>query len=221
AFRRMLDRLRALPGIYSASQSDSTPLGGMVDAAYLQIDGYTAPHNEHELVVMNEVSDRYFETLSTRFLAGRDFNTHDTPGAPKVAIVNESFSRKYLHGKNPVGRRYRPEHGNKTGDPVEIIGLVRDTKYLDLREEFRPAVYIAARQDPNPGNTVTFELRASAGKAMALREQAKHAVAAVDSDASLEFRTLAGQVEESLARERLLATRSGFFGALAILLAMV
>ncbi len=125
------------------------------------------------------------------------------------------------HGQNPIGRRYRPEQGNKLGDPVEIIGLVRDAKYLDLREDFHPTVYVAASQDANPGQNVTFELRAAAGNATAMIQEAKRAVGAVDPDASLQFRTLAGQVDESLARERLLATLSGFFGGLALLLAMI
>ncbi len=218
-FTRVLEQLRALPGVRSASDSDNTPLGGAVDANYLQIDGYTSPTTERELVFLNEVSGGYFETLGTHLLAGRDFNAHDAARSPKVAIVNESFAQKYLHGKSPVGRRYRPEQGNKLGDPVEIVGLVRDAKYLDLREGFHPTVYIAASQNTNPGQVVTFELRCAASNAAAMIQEAKRAVSVVDPDASLQFRTLAGQVDESLARERLLATLSGFFGGLAFLLA--
>ena len=219
-FARVLDHLRALPGIRSASHSNNTPLGGAVDASYLQIDGYTSASKGRELVFLNEVSDQYFETLGTRLLAGRDFNAHDAAGSPKVAIVNESFAKKYFHGQNPIGRRYRAEQGNKLGEPVEIIGLVRDAKYLDLREDFHPTVYVAANQDANPGKIVTFELRA-AGNATTVIQEAKRAVDAADPDASLQIRTLAGQVDESLARERLLAALSGFFGGLALLLAMI
>jgi predicted permease len=219
-FTQVLNQLRTLPGVRSASDSDVTPLGGAVDASYLQIDGYTSPSTEREMVFLNEVSDGYFETLGTPLLAGRDFNAHDAAGSPMVAIVNESFAKKYLHGQNPVGRRYRAEQGNKLGDPVEIIGLVRDAKYLDLREDFHPTVYIDASQDANPGKTVTFELR-TAGYAPTIIEGAKRAAGAVDHDASLQFRTLAGQVNESLARERMLATLSGFFGGLALLLATI
>ncbi len=219
-FTRVLERLRALPGVRSASHSDNTPLGGAVDANYVQIDGSSTPTEGHELIFFNEVSDRYFETLGTHLLAGRDFNARDTAGSPKVAIVNESFSKKYLRGQNPVGRRYRPEQGGKLGDPVQIVGLARDAKYLDLREEFHPTVYVAASQNPNTGKMLTFELR-TAGNATAVIQAAKRAAGAVDPDASLQVRTLTGQVDESLARERLLATLSGFFGALALLLAII
>ena len=220
-FTRVLEHLRALPGVRSASDSDDTPLGGAVDASYLQIAGYSSPGAKRELVFFNEVSGQYFETLGTHLLAGRDFNAHDVVGSPKVAIVNESFAKKYFHGQNPIGRHYRAEQGNKLGDLVEIIGLVRDAKYLDLREDFHPTVYVTASQDANPGKILTFELRAAAGNATAMIQEAKRAAGAVDPDVSLQFRTLAGQVDESLARGRLLATLSGFFGALALLLATI
>jgi len=220
-FARVLEHLRLLPGVRSVSSSADTPLGGSVWAYYLQIEGYTPASSERELVFFNKVSDRYFETFGTPVLSGRDFNARDTAGSPKVAIVNESFTKKYFHGRNPIGRRYRAEQGNKVGDPVEIVGLVHDAKYLDLRENFHPIVYVPANQDAQPGKIVTFELRSAAGKATAMIREAKHAVSAVEPGASLQFRTLAGQVDESLARERLLATLSGFFGGLALLLAVI
>jgi predicted permease len=220
-FTQVREHLRALPGIRSASDSANTPLGGAVGASYLQLEGYTSPSTERELVFFNEVSDRYFETLGTHLLAGRDFNAHDVAGSPKVAIVNESFAKKYFHGQDPIGRRYRAEQGNKFSDPVEIVGLVRDAKYLDLREDFHSTVYVAASQNTNPGKIVTFELRAAAGNATAMIQDAKRTAGEVDPGASLQFRTLAGQVDESLARERLLATLSGFFGGLALLLAVL
>ncbi len=220
-YRQVLDRLRSLADVRSASDSANTPLGGAVDAAYVQIDAASA-RQERELVFFNQVSDRYFATLGTHLLAGRDFDAHNTPNSPKVAIVNESFAQKYFGGKNPIGQHYRAEQGNKLGDSVEIIGLVRDTKYLDLREDFHPTIYVVATQNAKPGKLVTFELRAADGHGTAaLIQEAKHAVGDVDPDASLQFRTLAAQVDESLARERLLAALSGFFGGLALLLAMV
>ena len=220
-FKRVLEHLRTLPGVHSASGSDETPLGGAVNASYLQVDGDTSTNKERELVLVNEVSDQYFETLGTPVLAGRDFNAQDAPNSPKVALAGESFARKYFHGQDPIGHRYRMDLGNKLSDPVEIIGLVRDAKYLDLREDFRPAVYVPASQNTNPGKMVTFELRSVAGNGTVLIREAKRAVSEIDPDASLQLRTLAGQVDESLSRERLLATLSGFFGALALLLAVL
>jgi predicted permease len=218
-FTDLLHRLRAIRGVRSASSSETTPLEGAVSAFYLQIDD-NSPARKRQLVCLNEVSNNYFETLGTPILAGRDFDAHDILNSSKVVIVNESFAQSYFHGQNPIGRRYRAEHGDKIGDPVEIVGLVHNTKYLDLREDFRPTAYVAASQNTRARNTVTFELRAAAS-ATALIRQAKSAVDTVYPDASLRFKTLAAQVDQSLSRERLLATLSGFFGALALLLATI
>lgn len=219
-FRQTLEHLRALPGVRSASHSDATPLGGVVNVSYLRIDGETSPAVERELVVFNEVTGDYFATLGTHLLAGRYFSTSDTNSSPKVALINESFARKYFPTQSPIGRRYRPEEGDKLGSVVEIIGMVRDAKYLDLREDFRPTAYLAADQNANPGKLVTFELRV-AGNPSTMIQAATRAVVNVAPGASLQFRTLSAQVEESLARERLIATLSGFFGGLALLLAMI
>lgn len=219
-FAQLLDRIRATPGVISASYSQDTPLGGAVGANYVQIEGHPSVGSERDLVFFNEVSEDYFKTFGTRLLAGRDFNRHDTVSSPKVAIVNESFAKKYLGSNNPVGARYRAQQSGRFGDPVQIVGLVRDVKYLDLREEFHPLIYVPAKQDSNIGETVTIELRAAIHPA-GLIPSAKSAIAKVAPSASVQFRTLASQVGDSLARERLLAVLSGSFGLLALLLALV
>jgi hypothetical protein len=183
----------------------------------VQVDGYTA--TDKQLVFTNEIGDQYFETLGTHLLAGRDFNAHDAADAPKVAIVNESFALKYFGRRNVIGKRCRMELGNKLDDAVEIVGLVRDAKYRDLREDFHPTVYVAASQNVKPAKSVTFEVRTAAGNPTALIRESERVIDREYHDASLQFRTLAGQVDESLARERLLAELSGVFGFVAITLA--
>lgn len=220
-FAQMLNRFRTLPGIHSVSSSEITPLAGMLAANYLHFGDHASKNKEKTLVYVNEVSDGYFQTLGIRLLAGRNFHAADTPHSPRVAIVNQALSEEFFAGRNPVGKYYRPEEGNGLGDPVEIIGLVENTKYADLRENFHPTAYVAASQNAKPGQFTTFELRAAAGKAAALIPEVKSAIAAIDHDASFQFKTLAVQVDQSLARERLLAILSGFFGGLALLLATV
>ena len=111
----MLDHLRAMPGVRSASVSNMTPISGSFWNEDLQIEGYTSKGHDDTLVYFNEVSDRYFETFGIDLIAGRDFNTHDTPESPKVAIVNQTMAKKYFAGQNPIGKRYRAEEGNKMG----------------------------------------------------------------------------------------------------------
>jgi putative ABC transport system permease protein len=170
---------------------------------------------------LNRVSDRFFETLHTHLLAGRDFNAHDTFESPKVAIVNQTMAKKFFSGQNPIGMHYRPAASNKLGDPVEIIGVVQDAKYFNLREDISPTAYIAASQDARTNESTTFEVRAIAGLPTSLISAVKPSIVEVNRDTSLQFKALAIQVDESLARERLLATLSGFFGGLALLLAML
>ena len=219
-FYEMLQHLRALPGVRSASASNMTPISGSFWNENLHIEGYTSKGYDDTFVLFNEVSPGFFETLGTALIAGRDFNAHDTPESPKVAVINETAAKRYFAGQSPLGRRYRAEEGNKMGDLVEIIGVVRDTKYGTLREKIQPTAFVAASQNAQPRQSMTFELRA-AGTPASLISAVKPAIAEVNRDVSLQFKSFAVQVDESLARERLLATLSGFFGALALLLAMI
>jgi len=219
--QEMLGRLRALPGVRAASASAITPISGWRWSQDLQIDGYTAKSREDTNVWLNRVSDRFFETLGTGLLAGRDFNAHDTLQSLQVVIVNQTLARKFFAGQNPIGRRIRLEEGSKLSDPIEIIGVVHDAKYRELRDEIPPTAYLPAIQGPFLMLPVTLELRIAAGPPTALIPGVKSAVAEVNRDVSLQFTTLATQIDESLTRERLLATLSAFFGALALLLATI
>jgi predicted permease len=220
-FDEMLSRLRALVGVRSASYSDITPVGDAIDADILQFENNAGRSNPPALVFFNLVSDGYFETLGTPLLSGRDFNARDTPRSPKVAIVNETLSKKFFQGQNPIGKYYRELRGAKLGDPIAIIGVARDAKYANLREPVPPTVYIAARKEARTRSEATFELQAAGGSPASLISAAKSCMEHVDGDASLQFKTLAAQVGRSLSRERLLAALSGFFGGLALLLATI
>jgi putative ABC transport system permease protein len=220
-YREMLEHLRALPGVRSIGHSSVTPLSGSSWNDNLEIEGYTSKSRYDTLVYFNEVSDRYLETMGIDLVAGRDFNAHDTTESPKVAIVNQTVSQKFFGGQNPIGKRYRTENGNKMSDWVEIVGVMKDTKYGTLREETLPTAYVPASQNAKPRESITFEVRAAAGAPTVLISAVKSAIAQVNRDVSLQFKTLAVQVDESLARERLLATLSGFFGGLALMLAMI
>jgi putative ABC transport system permease protein len=225
AYQQMLERLRTLPGVHSVSRSDMTPISGSAWDTELVIEGYTAKSHLDTVVNFNRVSSGYFETLGTGFVAGRDFNDHDTPQAATVAIVNQTFVKRYLGTANPLGKTFRTVMGNSLSTPVEIVGVVKDVKYSSLREEIPPTAYRAASQDrpgmAGPSPYTMIELRAAAGAPAGLIPGVKAAMEEVNRDITLQITTLATQVNESLIRERLLATLSGFFGALALLLATI
>jgi predicted permease len=220
-FEEILDRLRTLPGVRSASASGATPIDNSLSAFDLQIEGHPAKSEEDTEVYLNNVSDRFFETLGTDLIAGRDFNKFDTPESPRVSIVNQTLAKKFFAGQNPIGKRFRRGFGDKPDNLVEIIGVVKDAKYISLREQIHPTAYFAARQYAGDGESAMFELRVAAGAPTAVIPSVKSTIAEINRDVSLEFKTLVLQVDESLSRERLLATLSGFFGGLALLLAMI
>ncbi|MGH9849340.1 MAG: ADOP family duplicated permease, partial [Blastocatellia bacterium] len=151
------DRLRTIPGVDSAALTHEVPLrdGGSLN---IWMDGADA--RQAVKTSLSRVGPDYFKTLQIPLLAGRDFDARDRAGAPKAALVNEAFARRFLHGTSPVGQRFRIEAFG--GDPeavYEIVGLVRDTKRGDLREEFAPIAYTAAAQVSGAGPGGQFLIR--------------------------------------------------------------
>jgi len=217
-FEEMRQRLASIPGVLSASFSNTTPVSGSTQNIAVEVEGYTPPSPLDSQMWVNYVSSNFFETLLTPLLAGRDFDQRDTASSAKVAIVNETAARKFFHTSNPVGRHYRMGYPVKD-QLVEIVGVVKDATYNKLGEDQRAIAYLPSAQDIL-GPYITFELRA-AGSPANLAPAARAAIEKVNPAIVLEFRTLAVQVAESLTRERLLATLSAFFGGLALLLAAV
>ena len=220
--RELLARLRAIPGVRAASASLITPVSGRGWNGRIAVDGFTPASPRDAIVYFNEVTDGYFTTLQMPLLAGRDLAPHDDARGERVAVINETMSRKFFGDASPVGRTYR-EDGGPPGAPravVRIVGVVRDSKYATLREKPRATAYVSMEQTRFSSTPVSYEIRTD-GPPGALTPQVTAAATALHRRVSLEYTTLSAQVAESLARERLLATLAGFFGALALLLASV
>ena len=220
-FEEMENRLSGLPGVVSASRSIVTPVSNMVWDNILDVDGPNAPKGDDAIAFFNFISPSYFETLRTPLLAGRNFNSGDTKTSVQVAIVNESLARKFFPNADSLGKIFRvqPEPG-KTALPIQIVGLVKDSKYQSLREETFATAFFPINQIPEHVEEEAFELR-TAIRPSALISAVQDSVAGVSKSIPLEFGTLAQQVDDSLVQERLLATLSTFFGGLALLLAMI
>ncbi len=216
AYQDLTDRLASLPGVEGAAQAFILPVSGSGWNENILVDGVRPKDYSN----FNAVSPGYFHTMGTPVLAGRDFNSHDTPTSTPVAIINESFAAKYFAGRYPLGLTFQVEH--PIGDPrpfYQIVGIVKDTKYTDLREPFGPIGYFpASQQRPDPFPQVV--LRSKAGPET-ITAEVTHAVAAVSPLISIQYLTMTETVQQSLLRERLMATLSGFFGALAALLATI
>jgi putative ABC transport system permease protein len=213
----LLGRVRAIPGVEAAAVG-MTPFrdwGG----GNGWIDGENS--TQAKSTSFSRVGSDYFNTLQIPLLAGRDFNTGDRIGAPNVLIVNEAFARKFLAGANPVGHRFWV--AATPGDPdtlYEIVGLVRNTKYEDLREEFQPIAYYAAAQDEEAGPGAPLLIRSRLPQTETVAA-VKRVLNEINPALTVSFQEFKPMIEATILRERLLATLSAFFGLLALLLACV
>jgi len=169
----------------------------------------------------NRVSPGFFETMRTSIVSGRPFNDRDNMSAPLVAIVNEEFGKRYFPGKNPVGRTFRREApAGKPETMYQIVGVMRNAKYYELREQPRPVAYFPVAQNDDPGLGINFVVR-TRGPVKQSLEDIRSAFAEMSPAIGIEFRFLSQQLEESLARDKLMATLSAAFGFLAALLATI
>jgi putative ABC transport system permease protein len=217
-YRELQERLSTQLGVLSVAQVGFTPISGSGWNNNIGPDGTVAGGSGKESY-FNRVGPGYFRTMGTPVIAGREFNEGDTLSSPQVAIVNELFAAKFFNGANPVGRTFHREVEKGKQEPLfQIVGLVKNTKYYQLREDFLPIGFFPTAQNDDPGAGATFVLRitGSVGEVMG---HVRTAVAEVNPAIGIEFRLMSKQLEESLLRERLMATLSGGFGFLAGLLA--
>jgi predicted permease len=212
--------MRGVPGVDSAAEAFIVPVSGSGWNNTIVVDGKTYTDRAHN-VNFNSIGPDYFKTMGTPLLAGRDFNAGDSIATRKVAIVTEQFAKMFFAGSNPIGRTFQVEEGvGVERPPFEIVGLVKDAKYQNLREEFTPIVFLAASQDKEPNPELQIVLRSNAPLA-SVTGGVNAIVAAYAPSAIVEFQTLNSMVRDSLMRERLMATLSGFFGLLAGVLATI
>jgi putative ABC transport system permease protein len=222
-YERMLEAVRAVPGVTHAALSSKAPAGtgNWTDRAEVP-DMPPMPEGERR-VRFNSLSSDWFATYRTRILAGRDFDEHDTAGSRRIAIVNQTFVRKFMNGANPIGRTVKVGASYFAKPPVllEIVGVAADAVYRSLRDPIPPTIYIpnTQREEAFPFSTAYIGVRTTAPDPMLAARAVAAAIAGVDRNVVLTFRSLADQVSTSLVQERLVATLAGFFGALALLLA--
>ena len=215
--QQLVERLRAVPGAVEASSAVIVPVSGSRWNETIIIDGEKKDGHPDA----NRVGASYFRALTVPFVAGRTFDERDKVGAPSVAIINEAFAAKYFGGSNPIGRTFKLEVGPGDPDPsYEVIGIVHNTKYLDLREPLGPIMYFADTQAVDPSPFLSVVVKAQ-GDPAGLRASVLRAVADVHPGIIVTLQSLTEQIQSTLLRERLMAALSGGFAALAVVLAAV
>jgi len=211
----LLDRVKALPGVESATFARMTPLSyGSYSSTPVAVDGYQPPPEEQPIVEYNEVGPDYFTTLGIPLVSGRQFTRADDERAALVAVVNETMAAKYWPGRNPIGERVQVK-----GRWMRVVGMAKDSKYQSVRETPKPFFYVPLRQNFSRGAGLYIRTPLSPETmASALMRE----VHALDGNLALyEVITLQEQVDRSTSPQMVAVTLVGILGGLALLLAAI
>ena len=216
-YRRLVERLRAQPGVESASVINSLPMGGNGGTTTFVLEGRPAPpKGQYPEANFRLAGTDYFKTLRIPLLRGRVFTEQDAKGKPLVAVVSETFARVYYPNEDPVGRRVLDTDGTR---PTEIVGVVGDVKHWGLDDEPEPYIYMAHAQSPDSGMTIAVRSAVDpAGMAAAVRRETQ----AMDRDLPVfDIKSLEQRLDESSSQRRLTVFLLGIFACVAVLLAAV
>jgi predicted permease len=217
----LAERFGSMPGVETVSVSGTSPVSTSYNQRALHMPGL--PQTPESIgVFTNVVSRDYFRTLHIGLRHGREFSPADNAAAPRVAIVNESLARFYFGRTDVVGQTvsFRPREGTAP-KPIEIVGVVQDVVQVSLREPAPRTMYTLLAQEPEPSPRMMIAIR-TAGNASALAASVRAAAREQNRSAVVDYvRTMDTQIDDSLVRERVLATLSTTFALLALLLAAV
>jgi predicted permease len=214
----LLARVRTLPGVSAASLTTSSVISGGWDQEGVKVEGYQAGPDENMSPNAAIVSTGYFATMGIPFVAGRDFTEQDTASRSKVVIINETMAHYFFGSKDPLGKKISTDDDPKAPFDREIIGVVKDAKYVRLSEAPRRHFYAPLAQEPRLFD-MTLQVRTS-GDAEKVGDLVRAQVHDLDANLPLyATTTLEIQIDDSLTQERLLTWLSSLFGLLATLLA--
>jgi predicted permease len=220
-YQQLTERLRAIPGVTLVSASQIPAIAGSNASTSITVEGYTPQSFDDANASFNAVGADYFRTMGTALAAGREFTEADNAAGPKVVIVNQAFAKKFLPDQNPLGRHMRRGGGARPGPlELEIVGVVTDARYSQMRDPAPPVYYTPLAQNERWGQ-LFFYVRTSIPPANAA-PLLQRAVAEIDPNLPLrELKTMQRQIEENLFEERIMSTLTASFAGLATLLAAV
>ncbi len=215
-YQSLMDRLRALPGVESATLMGNRIGSGWSNNTGAFVDGAVPAGLQFASMRWNSVGPDYFHVLKIHILEGRDINDSDSASAPKVAIINHTFAQKYLQGREPIGHQVAMRTGPKA-DQFLVVGVVQDSKYTGVEEKARPMAYFPYAQLTGTAG-MSIELRTEHNPA-ALLPEVRRTVREFGPDLPLlEPMTQREQFDQSISDERLSARLAISFGVLAALL---
>ena len=217
-YQQIEQRVSALPGVRADSISFFTfDQGEWTDS--VSVIGRTPTPEDDMMATHNVVGPGYFETMGIPLMVGRGFGPQDTGASPKVAVINETFARWYFPGGSPIGRHFGLGSDPKNSNDIEVVGVVKNAKYQDLRERPFPAAYYPYTQRVQYLND--FEVRYT-GNPEVMVGEVRQAIGQVDHSLPVTYvGTMVEQVNRSIVGQTLVARLSTFFGLLAAFLACI
>ncbi len=222
-WERMRQAVLAVPGVQSAALENITPLTFSGWNTLIENPPGLSLAEDQRLVNVNGVSRDWFATQGMQFVAGREFTDQDRKGAPHAIVVNETLVKKYFGGGNAIGKTLREiTRPGLTPPDLHIVGIVRDAVYWSLKEPIPPTMYqhlpqVEGTEPPGPG--IDLAVRAAGTSPAMLSRSIGEALQRVDKDVTFTFRAYKQAIRANTVQERMVAMLSGFFGALALLLA--
>jgi predicted permease len=217
-FERVEDALKALPGVTGVTAGTVPLLAGSNWGNSVRVQGFEAGPDTDTGSRFNQVAPDYFRALGVPLIAGREFTRADAKENPKVAIVNEAFAKKFNLGRDAVGKRIGQGEGK--GLDIEIVGLVQNAKYSEVKAAIPPQFFIPYRQAQRMGR-ITFYVRTSLDAEQSLAT-IQPVIARLDPNLPIEeLRTMPQQIRENVFLERVMSTLSAAFAGLATLLAAI
>jgi predicted permease len=233
-FRQLHDSLAAIPGISQVSFSLYTPMEGDNWGETVYIEGQAPPppdSNENNASWLR-VSTGYFEVLGTKIIQGRSISDQDSPTSQRVAVVNQTFAKKFFKEERPIGKHFG-YIDRKYAGLFEIVGVTEDTQYREPTQKIPPMFFLPSTQSVvfDTPRLVAFEDRThdlnavelrTLGKVPGLEAQVRHALSSINQDlAVIDFRSFGDQVENNFSRQKLIAKLTSLFGLVALILASV
>lgn len=216
----LLDRMLTIPGVRAVTLSEDGLFSQSEDGDPIAIQGLVPKSGQDMNARFDQVGPNYFSTVGIPILMGRDISANDSGAAPRVGLINQTMAQYYFGKGNPIGRQISDTYPDNLAS-FEVVGVVADARYNSIREKTPRRFYVPAFNPIVPVGSAYYLIRTFASPT-SVAEAVRHEIASVDKTLTVtKLNTLADLVDDSLVRDRLIATLSSSFGALALVLASI
>ncbi len=222
-YGRLLERIRALPGVKVATTSGSTPMGIINNGDdTVSVPGHqTVPGQPEPSLLYNVIGTQFFETLQIPLVEGRSFADGDTESSPRVAIISEAMAKKYWPHQDPIGRQFTMN--SDPGHPMQVVGIAGDARYQGIAEPIGPVFYVPFLQHSAQNSLQTLQIR-TAGDPAAMIATVEHSIDEMAPELPIfEVKTLRQALysPNGLLVYQVIAAVAGIMGTMGLILSVV